>query len=200
VPLDEEDFGPDPISEVARWLAQAVAAGIPNAEAAALATATGDGRPSVRFVLVRGIDERGFAFYTNTESRKGRELAENSRAALALYWADLGRQVRVTGQVEPVSREETEAYFRTRPAGNRLAAWASRQSEVIASREVLAQRFAEVAERYAGDDIPLPPFWGGYRLSPVEVELWEHRESRLHDRLLYTRLPDGGWRIDRLEP
>ena len=200
MPLDEEDFGPDPISEVARWLAQAVAAGIPNAEAAALATATGDGRPSVRFVLVRGIDERGFAFYTNAESRKGRELAENPRAALALYWADLGRQVRVTGQVEPVSREETEVYFRTRPAGNRLAAWASRQSEVIASREVLTQRFAEVAERYAGDDVPLPPFWGGYRVVPAEIELWEHEGSRLHDRLRYTRLPNGGWRLDRLSP
>lgn len=200
MPLDEEDLGPDPISEVARWLAQAVAAGIPNAEAAALATATGDGYPSARFVLVRGIDERGFAFYTNTESRKGRELAENPRAALALYWADLGRQVRVTGQVEPVSREEAEAYFRSRPAGNRLAAWASSQSEVIPSREYLEARYAEAAARYPGGDVPLPPFWGGYRVVPAEIELWEHEGSRLHDRLRYTRLPDGGWLRERLSP
>jgi pyridoxamine 5'-phosphate oxidase len=200
MPLDEHGVGPDPIREVGRWLEQAREAGIPNADAAALATAGADGAPSVRFVLVRRVDARGLVFYTGRESRKGRELAANPRAALAFYWVDLGRQVRVTGPVEDVSRKEAEAYFRSRPLGNRLAAWASRQSEPIASRETLERRYADMEERYAGGDVPLPPFWGGYRIVPAEVELWEHRESRLHDRLRYTRLPQGGWRLERLSP
>ena len=199
MPLDEASVDPDPIREFQRWFGEAVSTGIPNAEAMTLATSTSDGAPSARFVLLKGVDERGFVFFMNRESRKGRELAANPRAALVFYWVDLGRQVRVTGRVEEVSREESEAYFHTRPAGSRLAAWASRQSEAIESRGVLERCYAELAERFS-DDIPLPPFWGGYRVVPAEIELWEHRGDRLHDRLRYARLPDGGWKLERLSP
>jgi pyridoxamine 5'-phosphate oxidase len=197
--LDEATVDASPFRQFERWLGEAVSAGIPNADAMAFATAGPDGRPSVRFVLLRGFDERGFVFYTNTESRKGRELSENPAGALAFYWVDLGRQVRATGRVEPVSREDTEAYFRTRPLGHRLAAWVSRQSDVIPSREELERQYAELAEAHADGNVPLPPFWGGYRLVPDEIELWEHRDSRLHDRIRYRRERDA-WRIERLAP
>ncbi len=197
--MDARDLDPDPVVQLRRWLDEAVAAGIPNAEAMALATAASDARPSVRFVLLRGLDERGLVFYTSYESRKGRELEENAVAAIALYWVDLGRQVRATGRVERVAREESEDYFRSRPLGSRLAAWASRQSEAIASREELERRWDELARAHPDGDVPLPPFWGGYRLAPVEIEFWEHRDSRLHDRLRYRRARSG-WVIERLQP
>jgi pyridoxamine 5'-phosphate oxidase len=164
-----------------------------------LATADADGRPSIRHVLLRSIDDRGFVFYTNHGSRKGRELEENPRAAFSMYWRELDRQVSVTGDVERVSDEESDAYFATRPREARLGAWASRQSTELASREQLLQRYAEFDARYPGDDIPRPPFWGGYRIVPTAVELWQGRLHRLHDRFRYQR-EGGGWSLRRLAP
>jgi pyridoxamine 5'-phosphate oxidase len=200
VALDENDVDPDPVVQFTRWLADAFGAGVQNADAAALATAGGDGRPSVRFVLCKGADERGFVFYTNTESRKARELAQNAQAALAFYWVDLGRQVRVVGRVEPVAREEAAGYFASRPLGSRLGAWASPQSRPIGSRNELDRLWDRTAARFVGSEPPLPPHWGGYRVVPREIELWEHRDSRLHDRVLYLREPDGAWSRRRLAP
>lgn len=197
--LDEAAVDADPIVQFNRWLADALRADIANADAAALATAGSDGRPSVRFVLCKGADERGFAFYTNKESRKGLELAQNPRAALAFYWHDLGRQVRVAGAVEPMTARETESYFHTRPLGSRLGAYASPQSRPLSSRDEL-DRLWEKASAQFGDDPPLPQHWGGYRIAPEEIELWEHRDSRLHDRVQYLRGPDGTWRRQRLAP
>ncbi len=197
--LYERDLDPDPIAQFRRWLEGAAAAGVPMPEAMTLATATQDGRPSARHVLLRDLDERGFVFYTNFESRKGRQLAQNPHAALAFLWKEVHRQVCVTGTVEPVPREESERYFATRPREARIGTWASRQSEVIASREELDARFEEYDRRYPGEDVPLPPYWGGYRLSPVAIEFWQGREHRLHDRFRYTRRL-GGWLIERLSP
>ena len=198
--LDEHTANADPIVQFSRWLAEAFDAGIQNADAAAFATAGSDCRPSVRFVLCKGADERGFILYTNVESRKAQELAENAEAALAFYWVSLGRQVRVTGSVEAVPREEAEAYYATRPLGSRLGAWASPQSRPLASREELDRLWEETAKRFADDEPPLPPHWGGYRVVPRELEFWEHRDSRLHDRVQYTRTPEGGWSRRRLAP
>lgn len=197
--LDELD--PDPVAQFARWLAEARAAGLHEPEAAALATATPDGRPSVRMVLLRRFDERGFCFFTNRESRKGVELAANPRAALALHWhPPLQRQVRIEGAVEPLADAESYAYFATRPRASRLGAWASPQSRPLADRSALEQRVAEVERRFAGvAEPPLPPFWGGYRLVPDAIELWQGRQSRLHDRARYERHGDV-WRRVRLAP
>ncbi len=181
------------------WYDDAEAEGIHMPNAMALATAGADGAPSVRNVLLRGFDERGFTFYTNYASRKARQLDENPRAAFAILWKELDRQVCVTGDVERTSHEESEAYFSTRPREARLGAWASRQSEVIASRAELMTRFTETGDRYPSDDVPLPPFWGGYRLSPDTVEFWQGRAFRLHDRLRYTR-SGRGWQLERLSP
>jgi pyridoxamine 5'-phosphate oxidase len=198
--LSERDLDPDPIAQFRMWLEEAAAAGIRLPEAVALATADAGGRPSVRHVLLRGLDERGFVFYTNYESRKGRELEGNPRAGMAFYWRELDRQVCVTGTVERTSREESEAYFRTRPREARLGAWASRQSEVAISREELDARYREIDARYLEEDVPLPSNWGGYRLVPEAVEFWKGREHRLHDRFRYTRQTDGSWMIERLFP
>jgi pyridoxamine 5'-phosphate oxidase len=197
--LDPATVDPDPVVMFRLWLNEAFARGIQNADAAALATADAQGRPSVRFVLCRTADERGFAFYTNTESRKGDELAGNPQAALAFYWVDLGRQIRVVGAVEELTRSEVDAYYATRPIGSRLGAWASPQSRPIGSREELERLWAEAGERFADGEPPLPPHWGGYRVVPREVELWEHRDSRLHDRVRYLRADDG-WVRERLAP
>ncbi len=164
-----------------------------------LATATPDGVPSARVVLLRGIDERGLTFFTNRSSRKGDELRANPRAALAIHWWELGRQVRVEGVVEEVALEESAAYWETRPRGSQIAAWASRQSQPLADRAELACLVAEVEGRFRDGPVPLPPFWGGYRVLPETVELWEHREDRLHDRRLFTRA-ESGWRAERLAP
>jgi pyridoxamine 5'-phosphate oxidase len=198
--LVEADLDPDPVVQFGRWFDDAGAAGLVEPSAMTLATAGADGAPSARMVLLRGVDQRGFVFYSNYESRKAAELAANPRAALVFWWGELQRQVRVEGPVERTSQEESAAYFRTRPPGSRLSAWASPQSRVIPGRAVLDERVAEVAARHPDGDVPLPPFWGGYRLVPEVVELWQQRTNRLHDRLRYTRTPDGGWRIERLAP
>lgn len=195
--LLESQVDPDPLRQFARWFEEAAAAGVAMPEAMALATATADGRPSVRMVLLKGVDERGFSFYTGYESRKGRELAENPRAALLFHWP--GRQVRIEGPVERVTADESDAYFASRPRGSRLSAIASRQSEVVSSREELEGRVAELEERFAGAEPPRPDRWGGFRLVPETFELWQHRDDRLHDRLRYRRDGDA-WLVERLSP
>lgn len=198
-PLLEDHVDPDPLVQFGRWFSEAVAAGVPEPEAMALATATGSGEVSVRMVLLRGVDGRGFRFFTNRTSAKARDLAGNPRAALVFYWHALGRQVRISGTVSETSSEESAAYFATRPRGSQLSAWASEQSRVIGSRAELEQRVAEVAARFEGREVPLPPHWGGYVVAPEEIELWQHRPDRLHDRLRYRRRGDS-WVIERLMP
>jgi pyridoxamine 5'-phosphate oxidase len=197
--LTDEEAGPDPFALFDRWYREAREAGLYLPESMALATATADGRPSVRQVLLKAFDERGFVFYTNYDSRKGEEIAENPRAALAVHWPILQRQVRINGGVEKTTEEENSAYFNTRPRGSQVGAWASDQSSVLGRREELERRFREAKERFAGGDIPLPPFWGGYRVIPETFEFWQGRANRLHDRLRFTRT-DGEWTIDRLYP
>lgn len=197
--MHEHELDADPLRQLEAWFEAARAARVPAVEAAALATAAPDGSPSLRFVLLKGLDERGVVFYTGYESRKGRELAANPRAALCLYWQPLGRQVRLEGSVEKVARAESEAYFASRPLGSRLGAWASRQSEPIGSRDELDALLDAATARFSGGDVPLPPAWGGYRLAPASYEFWEHRDDRLHDRVRYER--DGAaWRRERLQP
>jgi pyridoxamine 5'-phosphate oxidase len=196
--LSEADVGTDPIARLVAWLDEARAAGILFPEAAALATADAQGSPAVRHVLVKRIDEGGCTFFTNLECRKGRHLAENPRTALAFLWRELDRQACVTGAVAPIPREESEAYFRTRPREARIGAWASRQSRVVSSRDELDDAYRETELRFP-DDVPLPPHWGGFRLAPDTIELWKGREHRLHDRLRFTRAGEG-WRLERLWP
>ena len=197
--MDERDLDADPLRQFERWFAEARAAGLPAPEAMTLATATPDGRPSARMVLLKRVDEHGFGFHTNYESRKGGELEANPRAALLFYWQPLGRQVRVEGGVERVSSDESEEYFRTRPLGSRHAAWASPQSRPLADRAELELLYAEATERFPGKDVPLPPCWGGLRLVPDAYEFWEHGADRLHDRIRYER-DDDGWSKTRLAP
>jgi pyridoxamine 5'-phosphate oxidase len=199
-PLREEDVDPDPVAQFAAWFAQATSAGVRAPEAAAVATAAPDGAPSVRMVLVKQADENGFVFYSNYESRKGRELATNPRAALLFHWDELGQQVRVEGPVERTSAGESGAYVRSRPRGSQLSALASPQSRTIDSREALERRVAELTAAHEGAELPLPTDWGGFRLVPETFEFWQHREDRLHDRLRYTRQHDGRWQLERLAP
>jgi pyridoxamine 5'-phosphate oxidase len=197
--LSEKDAGADPFILFDRWFREAREAGLYLPESMALATSTADGRPSVRQVLLKVSDERGFVFYTNYESRKGAEIEENSRAALAIHWPILQRQVRINGPVEKTSAAESRAYFSSRPRGSRIAAWASDQSSALQDREQLERKYSEAKERFAAGDVPLPPFWGGYRVIPETIEFWQGRANRLHDRLRFTR-GGGEWTIDRLYP
>jgi pyridoxamine 5'-phosphate oxidase len=198
--LDEADLAAHPLEQFRAWFAQAFAADPKDANAMTLATADREGRPSARIVLLKGVDERGFVFFTNYESRKGRELQENPHAALTFFWPLLDRQVRIEGEVLRTSREESAAYFASRPLGAQLGAWASRQSQALNSREELERALAETQARFAGGAVPLPDFWGGYRLAPKAVEFWQGRPSRLHDRFRYERIPAGDWRVARLAP
>jgi pyridoxamine 5'-phosphate oxidase len=197
--MDERDVDPDPIVQLSRWLDEAEREGVRDWDAMVVATASGEGDPSARVVLLRGVDEHGLRFYSNYESAKGRDLDENPRAALVLHWSEQGRQVRVHGTVTRMTPEESVGYWANRPLASRLSAWASRQSQPVADRAVLEATVAEVAERFGDEDVPLPPFWGGYLVEPDEIELWQHRDDRLHDRLRYRR--DGGaWAMERLQP
>jgi pyridoxamine 5'-phosphate oxidase len=198
--LDETDVSHDPIVEFARWFAEAQEAEVLEVNAMTLATATADGVPSARIVLLKAFDERGFVFFTDYRSRKGGELEANPRAALVFYWGELERQVRITGGAVPTSREESEEYFRSRPLGSRLGAWASHQSRVIPGRTVLEQDLRDVEERFGDGEVPLPPHWGGYRVVPDVIEFWQGRASRLHDRMRYTREVGKEWRVERLSP
>ena len=197
--LDEAEAGDDPVALFGRWVADAVSAGVHESNAMALATANASGRPSVRIVLLKGFGDDGAIFYTNYDSRKGLELAGNPQCAVLFPWHDLQRQVRVEGRVEQVSREESEHYFSTRPRGSQLGAWASPQSQVVASRDELEQRYAEVEHRFEDADVPLPESWGGYLVVPESVEFWQGRRGRMHDRLVYRRTPEG-WDVVRLAP
>jgi len=189
-----------PLEHVRRWYDEAVGAGVPEPDAMALATATPDGRPSVRIVLLKGIDDRGLQFFTNYSSRKGNELDANPRAAVTLYWQPLHRAVRAEGPVERLTEAESDAYFASRPRGSRLGAWASRQGTPIPDREALLSALAGAEARYPGNDVERPEYWGGYRLVPDAIELWQGRENRLHDREHFLREPGDGWRSERLSP
>ena len=196
--LAEQDLAPTWPEQFRRWFDEAGALLEPNA--VVLATADRDGAPSARTVLLKAVDGRGFSVYTNLTSRKGREATDNPRAALVFPWVELERQVTVAGDVERVGQAETQAYFRSRPRGSQIGAWVSHQSTVIAGREVLERRQAELEERFAGGEVPLPPFWGGLRVVPRSVEFWQGRPSRLHDRLAYVLAPGGSWEIERRSP
>ncbi len=197
--LSESELDPDPIRQFQRWFDEAASAGLIEPNAMTLATATRDGHPSARMVLLKGFDARGFVFYTNYESRKGGELEQNPQAALVFFWVELERQVRVEGRVERAAPAESDAYFASRPLGSQIGAWASAQSRVIAGREPLERRTAELEDEYAGREVPRPSQWGGYRVVPHVIEFWQGRPSRLHDRLRY-RQKDGGWIVERLSP
>ncbi|QSJ17096.1 pyridoxamine 5'-phosphate oxidase [Nostoc sp. UHCC 0702] len=198
--LSETEINSNPFIQFKKWFDQALAAQLPEPNAMTIATAMPDGKPSARMVLLKDFDERGFVFFTNYNSRKGQELAENPQASLVFWWAELERQVRISGHVEKVSENESDKYFDSRPANSRLGAWVSNQSEVIESGEVLQQRMQEFQSKYENQEIPRPPHWGGLRVIPAEIEFWQGRPSRLHDRLLYTRSIDGNWKIERLSP
>ena len=198
--LDEGDVDADPVVQFTYWFEHALAAHVPEPNAMTVATATRMGVPSARIVLLKGFDARGFAFYTNYESRKGQELADNPVAALVFHWVELHRQVRITGTVEKISHEESNAYFQSRPRGSRLGAWTSRQSSILPNRAPLEARLATLTAQFGEGDIPLPPFWGGYRVIPNAFEFWQGRPSRLHDRLRYVRQSDAAWHIERLSP
>ena len=199
--LDETTVAPDPIRQFSAWYDEAVAAGVPEPEAMTLATATPAGRPSARVVLLRGFDARGFCFYTNYGSHKGRELTANPHAALTFHWPDLERQIRIEGRVEQTTAAESDEYFRTRPSTSRIGAWSSPQSEVISDRGSLEALFARFRADHPDDSaIPRPPNWGGFRVVPERIEFWQGRPSRLHDRLRFRRDADGAWVLERLAP
>jgi pyridoxamine 5'-phosphate oxidase len=197
--LDEADLDRDPIRQFEKWFAQAIKAQLPEPNAMTLATVDSRGHPSARIVLVKGVDPRGFVFFTNYESRKGREIADNPRASLLFHWIELERQVRIEGRAEMTNAAESDAYYASRPLASRIGAWASAQSQEIESRAALEAREREIIAQY-GEHPPRPPHWGGYRVVPDTMEFWQGRPSRLHDRMRYTRDGSGAWRIARLSP
>ena len=198
--LKESEADPNPIEQFRTWFDKVLTSNLHEPNAMALATATLDGRPSARVVLLKGFDERGFVFYTNYEGRKGEELEANPHCALLFYWGEVERQVRVEGRVRRVPDKESDAYFAGRPRGSQLGAWASEQSRLVGDRGALEHRLRELEAEYEGREVPRPPFWGGYRVEPETIEFWQGRENRLHDRLVYLRSEDGGWRRGRLQP
>ncbi|MDB6021138.1 MAG: Pyridoxamine 5-phosphate oxidase [Pedosphaera sp.] len=198
--LRRADLNPDPVAQFSKWLDQAVAARLPDPNAMTISSVDAGGQPSGRIVLLKAVDRRGFTFFTNYESRKGQELAGNAKASLVFFWAELERQVCITGTVTKVSREESAKYFNSRPKGSRLAAWVSSQSEVIANRAVLEKKLDELTVKYPGEEVPLPPYWGGFCLAPAVIEFWQGRPNRLHDRFRYSQQPDHPWTIERLSP
>ncbi len=197
--LDKADVDHDPVVQFHTWFQNAIDAGLHEPNAMILATATTDGKPSARTVLLKGYDEQGFVFYTNYEGRKAGELETNPRCALLFYWGELERQVRVEGIGSRISEQESDEYFASRPRGSQLGAWASQQSRVVDGRRSLEQKLHSLQAEYEDREVPRPPFWGGYRVEPEAIEFWQGRESRLHDRLVYHR-EDGAWRIERLQP
>lgn len=198
--LDEQTVERHPLRQFLSWLDEAVHAGLPEPNAMTLATSTPDGRPSARMVLLKGADDHGFVFFTDSRSRKGTELAVNPQGALVFWWAELERQVRIVGRAEPIAGPQSDEYFSSRPEGSRLSAWASYQSAVVLNREVLESRWAEESSRHGGGAIARPPWWGGVRVVPEEYEFWQGRPDRLHDRIRYQRAPNGVWQLERLSP
>jgi pyridoxamine 5'-phosphate oxidase len=197
--LLESDIDKDPFRQFSLWFEQASNAGIMEPNAMSHATVSPDGQPSMRVVLLKGVDDKGFIFFTNYESRKGKDIELNPKSSLLFFWGELERQVRIEGTIEKISQESSKAYFDSRPEGSRIGAWSSDQSTIVASRDVLESRFDENMSRFAGKDIPMPDYWGGYRLVPTMLEFWQGRGSRMHDRIRY-RLVDNTWLIDRLSP
>ena len=198
--LDERTMLPHPIEQFKLWFNEAMGSNLPMPNAMTLATSTQDGKPSARIVLLKQIDNRGFTFYTNFNSRKGRELSSNPHATLVFYWPDLGRQVRIEGLVKQIPAEESDRYFQTRPRESQISAAVSPQSDVVTSREELEQRWKELEQQSTGRPVQRPPRWGGYRLKPTSIEFWQNRESRLHDRILYVLQSNEDWTINRLAP
>lgn len=198
--FDHSNVNPDPFKQFANWLQAAMDAGHIEPNAMTLATATLDGRPSARIVLLKGLDDQGFVFFTNYHSRKGQEIALNPHVALVFYWDRQSRQVRIEGTIQKTSEAESDAYFATRPRDSQIGAWASQQSKMVENRTVLEAEMSAAEERFKGNPIPRPDNWGGYRVTPHTIEFWQGRPSRLHDRLRYTKQPDGTWQIDRLSP
>ena len=198
--LDVKDVDANPLVQFEKWFEQAVQSQLPEPNAMTLSTVSAEGKPSARIVLLKGITADGFIFYTNYESRKGKELAMHPFAALTFLWVDLERQVRIEGSVTKIEGETTIAYFHSRPRASQIGAWASPQSAVIADRSILEQQAQQYTEKFANQEVPLPPHWGGYQVIPDRIEFWQGRPSRLHDRILYTRTKDGKWEISRLAP